>query len=313
MAWGQGLADGFGGPKYAYQLAARLGGHDAVEAYMRAHSGAVIQTTNGGLCGVSPEVPEATPTVMEQVDAVPEPASIELVLLNGGINDVSIDTILDPLTDPADLHAATVNACYLGMKVLLAKAADVFSNPNCRFVVTGYYPILSSESDLLSLPVDDPLGHFLGLFGLGVPRHLSGVDRGTVLGSIVNLALQFWRESDQWLRQATVEMATNLGLGPRMQFVASTFTEGNALFTSEPWLFGFGTDLGPEDEVLGQRTVACSLQYPGPFELLPRELCTFASVGHPNVSGATAIATAIAEALGFSCPVSCGNSSEVQI
>jgi hypothetical protein len=180
---------------------------------------------------------------------------------------------------------------------LIAKAAGVFTKPTCKFVVTGYYPILSPDSDPLTIS-DDALVHLLGVFGHGFPQSIEVADQGPILDAVVSLAVQFWRDSDQCLAQAVSESASSLGLGNRLFFVPNTFTEENALFASDPLLFGFGSDLAPEDEVIPQRTAACNIQYPI-LDPMGRVMCYHASVGHPNVAGASSIAQVIQTALGL--------------
>lgn len=292
MAWGQGLLTDH---KYAYQVAAHFGPSPPIEVCMRAHSGATIGATFGGSqTSTDAEVPEATPTILAQVAQVPDPSSIDLVLLNGGINDVSLQRILSPLTRNSDLHRFTFNACFRDMKILLARAVSVFTKTTCQIVLTGYYPILSAHSDLSVTSQDDRLGRLLSLQGLAIPFHL---DRVPIADHIYSLTVQFWRDSEAALAQAVSEIASQSGLGNRMKFVSSPFSEEHALFTVEPWLFGFDEELGPEDEVIPQRTNACNVVYPELFNLVSREMCHHASVGHPNIAGANALARSIVNAL----------------
>src|SRR5437762_2962827 len=94
VAWGQGLLDTH---KYGSIVNQTLG--LATPPLMLAHSGATI-----GIRGATPftaqsgEVPTSSPTVLEQVTAAPDPADAQVVLMNGGINDVNIRVILNPMT-----------------------------------------------------------------------------------------------------------------------------------------------------------------------------------------------------------------------
>jgi hypothetical protein len=262
---------------------------------MRAHSGALIGATfSGSQTRTDAEVPEATPTILAQAAEVPDPSSIDLVLLNGGINDVSLQRILSPLTRQSDLQRFTFNACSRDMKILLARATALFTKPTCQFVLTGYYPILSAHSDLTVTDQDDRLNRLLSLQGLAIPFHL---DRVPIADHIYSLTVQFWRDSEAALAQAALAVASQYGLGNRMKFVSSPFSEEHALFTAEPWLFGFDEELGPEDEVVPGRTNACNVVYPDLFNLVSREMCHHASVGHPNIAGANALARSIINTL----------------
>ena len=69
------------------------------------------------------------------------------MLLDGGINDVGVASILNPLALIPSLDARVVHACHDGMLVLLKKVIAKFSKPACRILVTGYYSALSARSD----------------------------------------------------------------------------------------------------------------------------------------------------------------------
>ena len=180
------------------------------------------------------------------------------------------------------------------MKLLLGKVAGTFTKPTCRFVVSGFYPILSPRSDFDIFDEFAVLDHLLGLHGLGFPLHL---DRGPVIDQIVKLSMQFWRESDVAISQAVSETAALNALGNRMIFAPNPFTEENALFAGAPWLWGFNKSLQPEDEVIAGRKEGCRLQYGDPLRFMERELCGYASLGHPNVTGAQQIGRAILQAM----------------
>lgn len=295
VAWGQGLLDEH---KFSRLVAAKFGTPAQVELSVAAHSGAVIESgAKAGAIGASSEVPEAAPTIIDQVDSILHPDTVDLVILNGGINDVGLDVIFNPLTAQADLHEATVSACYKSMKALIDKATAAFSKNTCRFIVCGYYPILSPDSDPLATS-EAALIHLLGIFNNGIPASFSLAEQGPIIDTLVDLAMQFWRDSDEALAQAVSDSASKPKLGGRLLFVPNTFTEANALFSTTPLLFGFGSDLAPEDEVIPARTGACNVQY-SPLEIVAREICYHASVGHPNPAGASAIAQAIQQALGL--------------
>ncbi len=288
VAWGQGLLDEH---KYSYIVAAHFGSNLPT---VQAHSGAIIGADyNGDLVTADPEVPEHMPIILSQVDKIPNPTDVDLVLLNGGINDIGVPTILNPTTKSSALQADIEKFCHADMKRLLKKAVNTFTKDTCRFVVTGYYPILSSESDPVAVEVDY-LGKLLELHCLAIPPHL---DREPIVSHIISLTEQFWNQSNDRLSKAVAETNSEMHLGDRIIFVPSPFTEENALFASNPLLFGFNADLSPQDEVITERAGACNAQYSNPFDFAQCEVCHYASVGHPNVAGARAISTAILNSL----------------
>lgn len=289
VAWGQGLAPEH---KYSSLLSAKLAANGApapaVESY--AHSGAVIdpQGTLGDSVApchaISGEIPEAAPSIRAQIRTVPTPETADLVLLDGGINDVEVVRIVNPFTRVADLARYIQEDCYAGVRTLLTEVAAAFTHPSARIVFTGYYPILSPQSDQ-SLFAD-----FLSTFGLAIHPTLAD---DLVLPEITKRTMQFWQQSDAAFRQAIQETAASTGLGNRLLYVPGPMTEAHALFTPSSWLFGLRDGLQPEDEVIAERREACTAcqkQVLNPVEFLQ---CCQASVGHPNPLGAAAYADAI--------------------
>ncbi|PYR66586.1 MAG: hypothetical protein DMF87_19360 [Acidobacteria bacterium] len=278
VAWGQGLLDAH---KYGSIVNQTLG--LVTPPLMLAHSGATV-----GLRGATPftarsgEVPTSSPTVLEQVNAAPDPADAQIVLLNGGINDVNIRVILNPLTTSADLSHKTRRYCHDDMLALLQAATQRFTSPESRLVVTGYYPILSHES----APVRAPL--LLATHGVSFTPFMHP---DMVFEKVVALCLQFWKESTGCLRRAVSDCGD-----ARVSFADAGFTEKNAVFATAPLLWGVKMDFSPQDEVIGDRQTACNVAYP-PLAVVEREACYRASAGHPNVAGAQQFAQAILASL----------------
>ncbi|HKD85502.1 MAG TPA: hypothetical protein VKB58_12195 [Terriglobales bacterium] len=287
VVWGQGLLTEH---KFASLVAQALG--SATPPQFVAHSGAVIGIGRANAPGASsPEIPYAYPTILTQCNSFNDnPDSVDLVLVNGGINDVDTRTILNPLTSFVALGDRTELHCYADMKVLLPVVAAKFSNPNTKIVVTSYYPILSTDSDPFRVP------HLLQFRGIALPDFL---DTAPLIGKIFSLCLQFWHDSEMWLGRAVAETNAALG-GNRIRFAVAPFSEQNAVFASDPWLWGVGLppDFPPEDEVASKRIPACDSFYGGNLgDLLACEECHRASAGHPNRAGASAFARAVEQAL----------------
>jgi lysophospholipase L1-like esterase len=287
VSWGQGLLPQH---KFANLVAATFGVSTATNSFMQAHSGAIIGVSDPDpTTSLNPEIPSSSPMITDQAASVATPETVDLVLLAAGINDVNIRTIFDPFTPLSLIDQLTQRFCYSDMKTLLTKILNTFTKPGVQIRVIGYYPIVSPVSNPLTVPAGDPLIHFFANFNLGF---LQTVDRDLVIKSLSDRAMQFWTDSTNCIRQAIAE----LGASP-LAFVAPPFTPDNALFTPNSLLWGFGPDLGPEDEVSAQRGAACDIQYPPPAEFFPNEICRLASLGHPRVAGAQAIANAILASL----------------
>lgn len=284
VAWGQGLLTP---RKYANLVAASVGLQPLGIDLMRAHSGAIIGISDPASVSASDgEIPAPAPLIVDQINAVSQPDTIDLVLVSAGINDVGVQNIVNPATAMSDLENWTTTYCHQDMQNLLRKVLGAFKNASVR--VTGYYPIISPASDPFAAAEVDLLSHLLGNFNVGFPKTL---DRGPILDAVTARTMRFWRDSTDCLQRAVSEITG--GYNDRAVFVPAPFTEDNALFAPNPSLWGFAPDLGPEDEVSAQRGKACDLMYGNPVELVQNEICHHASVGHPNVSGAKAIAEAI--------------------
>lgn len=251
-----------------------------------AHSGAVIGA-NGASGNPQPgEVPAARLSIIEQCDGYANsPDTVDLVLLNGGINDVGVASILNPLA--LNLDTRVIRACHDGMLVLLKRVATKFSQATCKILVTGYYSILSAQSD--------PLGvtKLLSLFGIAVPPFLDkDLD---FINPVLDRCEAFFKDSTQQLTRAIADAGD-----PRIAFVPSGFTDANSVFvsgTSLLWGLDLDDDMGPQDPVAAARHPLCDVAHPGPLQIPERELCYRASAGHPNVQGAAKFSRQILAAL----------------
>lgn len=299
VAWGQGLLLEH---KFSTKVAAALG-QPAGNVSLEAHSGAIIGISldqNG--TSKDPEVPAPAPKIADQVTNFDDPEDIDVVIMGGGINDVDIRRIFNPLTPVATIQDLTYSFCYNDMLALIGNAVATFTKPTCRFVIHGYYPILSSQSrPFENLAGTDSLAKFLSVFASDFPLVF---DRSVVVENLIQLAQQFYVCSQASLAKAVSDARVRydpgftIPLANRMVFVGSGFTDANALFTATPLLWGFqGPDLGPEDEVAPQRQVSCKCKYGEPWDFTNLAMCEHASVGHPNVVGAGLFADAILAAL----------------
>ena len=275
VAWGQGLT---AGNKASVRVAAALAAarFPGMAADTWAHSGAVIgwsaQCDNPQADG---EVPDACQSIRQQVERYDKaPADVPVVWLNGGINDVDIRVILNPLTRSKDLSDDIRHYCLDHMLNLLRLAQTKFTQST--IVVTPYFPVLSSKSDPLHIP------RLLETLAIGIPGVLP---LEVVINKIISLSLQFWHESTGRLKEAVAQA------GGRVRFADVPFTEDNSVFGPQPWLFGLNPDLGAQDEMAGIRRAACIAAHP--LDLLAREQCFRASAGHPNFTGEMKIADAI--------------------
>ena len=317
IVWGQGLppAQRFS-MLTADTITTRRNGRIAVFALDHcANSGAIVGLAAGLFpnpvvpripTDFSGECPDPTQTIRGQVAAWPsrfrsQLSEIDLVILDGGINDVTVQSILDPRGDDTALARLTTIVCGNDMTVVLSDVLTAF--PSARVVVTGYYPIVSMESNLDFLV---PL-----LSGLGL---LAGVVTGVVSGAVAaflpippvafgplgSAAFRAWLQGRLVARSTLFATTANTALAAAvavtksivpsraLAFAVPGFGASNAIFASDTYLFGSTVPLGPEDPVAGLRARACP-----PLDVIT----AMASIGHPNARGAQAYADAIAAVL----------------
>jgi hypothetical protein len=272
VPWGQGLSED---EKYDVLVRKALSAtHPDSTCIRTAHSGAIIgeHPVDGPIA--DGEVPVARPTIIEQCDNFNDsPETVQLVLVNGGINDVDIQTILNPLVSKFVLSGKIQAFCYHSMYRLLQKVSAKFNRPDCRILVTGYYPILSDQSHF-SFILD-----FLNIHGIAPP---SFIQDNIIIDAVIDHCQQFFQESTENIKRA-IAMAGD----SRIVFAESGFTNANAVFAPESFLFGLRNDgtLSPEDPVALPRHDSCDVAFTA-VQILEREQCYRASAGHPNQAGA---------------------------
>jgi hypothetical protein len=332
ILWGQGLLERDKFPALvARQVAAGL---DTVYAVDRsARSGAEVSAEGGtppgapnsvfdaptsGAQNAAGEVPSSTPSIAAQVaewlaspldDARP---FVDLVLLDGSINDIGVTTILDPTQDDdalaAQVSAVVGNPSTLGDTMTLIGVLESlrvgFASPRTRFVVTGYYPIVSERSDLtLLLALLISLGVFatspVAAALTGNPFQAAAASTGLALWArtrLIDRSGRFARVANDAMRQA-VDTIRQRPAGERFTFAAPAFATDNAIFGPDPWVYGCsfideGGFLQPEDPIADARKVLCST-----LSGVSRLKCEIASIGHPNPRGARAYADAVIAAM----------------
>ncbi len=117
------------------------------------------------------------------------------------------------------------------------------------------------------------------------------MDRGPVLDRVVENSMQFWQESTRCLKAAVDEVNQNSSGRPRIRLIDVPFRPKNSMYASDPWLFELNKDLSPQDPVADLRAPFCNECFK--YDLVAREQCYRASVGHPNLLGSDEFAKAI--------------------
>ncbi|MEA2724277.1 MAG: hypothetical protein QOH59_2048 [Gemmatimonadales bacterium] len=282
IMWGQGLTHDL---KFATLVknwvTASLPGRE-VTFQNFAHSGAIIMPREGdGATGWEGEVPADFPSIFRQLDGAYETirsggntAEIDLVLLNGGINDIGITSILAPWASSGSISDLTRDSITSGMNYVLPIAAGLF--PNAKFVVPGYFPIVTYDSS--TQEVTGLLTAIFGPLGLAVTP--------AVKQQLIANCSAFYSESDAALRSA---VAAQNGRTPnRCVFADPGFSAYNGYGASQRYLF----NIAESDPMVGPRKAYCSAAGKA-----VDPLCLSASMGHPNANGAVKYASAMTSKL----------------
>jgi hypothetical protein len=282
--WGQGLADEH---KFSHLTARwiceqRNGGicssASDVDVQVEAHSGAVLAEADPAdqkkeldcLQEVAPprcrgEVPYAYPTIWSQVDLAVRhysqrsiPAeTIDLILVDGGINDMGALKILNPLSGNIVQHAK--NYCNDPMKRLLVKTHGVF--PNAVIVVAGYFPLVSRETplDVIFKAIHDlfPEVHLLSADKKAIKESVEAEGepakaRANILESPAERSRKWKDASDAALQDAVSDFNKAQPGNPANQwsiFTTVKFSDENAYAASNSFLW----QLGPK----GQASFEC--------------------------------------------------------
>ncbi len=286
VMWGQGLDDASkASTRVQRWLESRL--HREVQRVVLAHSGAVIvpdlvrdldPPTDG-------EIPNAYPSITYQASRVDAPETVDLVLLNGGINDLHPAEILNPLNAIPNRLARLIRLKCGHMNELLT--GTIFPTFNRALViVSGYFPLVSELSDLAEV-------FRLGCLFRGLKPILE------ILGSLSDpLLVQLAAQSREWMTSSnavlsgTVDNANQLLGALRAQFVPVQFGPENCYAAPHRWLWMAGED----DPARPHRVAAC-LKATAAGQFTGEPECVVASAFHPNREGEMAYSQAITQTL----------------
>lgn len=336
IMWGQGLTESNKFRNLVEQWIRNQyqGTRTVIQIPTRAHSGARIAVDSGSdrETGLPGEIPSHWPSVTLQVDLTMAdlsrlgiaPGEVDLVLLDGGINDVDVANILNPTKHINDLHNLVVSNCVQRMQGLLPVVRKAF--PNAAIIVTGYYPVASGESDVLSLwalsaaAIND---FAVGASGIGSLPGLiaTGTEGIVVKDRMVGLSTEWNNTAQAGLSDDVKQFIQNDLQGntmvvpgfrgatrsiPRAALAWPNFSKWNSYAASQTYLWNLLQFAG--DEVRGlSGTHPESPDTPGQVAYSRAQackaanrasgFCVDASMGHPNIAGAQAYASAIIDLL----------------
>jgi lysophospholipase L1-like esterase len=282
ILWGQGLPEEQKASTLVQlRLAEKLG--RPVHKRVYAHSGATVTQSGNHLIISHGEIPGTFPHIALQAECVPYPEKVDLVLVNGCINDVDAKILFDPTTDPEEsrVKERCEDRCGEPIRMMLTRIKMRF--PNAGIVVPGYYPFFSGRTPEMTL-------RFVSWLFLRMAKTEGEPHRWPDSGDHLIRKSAVWHEvSDRMLREAVEESNGQGDASGKAVFAPIPFHPENAYGAPDSLLWG----ITEHDNVASSRWWKC-IDRPN---LPERMRCINASAFHPNPNGATAYAEAILRAL----------------
>lgn len=249
------------------------------------------------------EINISFPSIEAQIDAArgeyENPNAVNLILLSGGITDVTVAGIINPFFKEKELRALVHKYCNEAMRGLLEKATGIF--PNAYIAVVGYFPIVSTKSDvnkifkffLKIVKFPHPLQH---AFTNSLSKQFLKILRKKMAKNS-----KIWvEESSRETREAIEKVNAKLDK-PRIFFVKTPITEENCYATKNTLLWQTDEDNLPNDEMYSERKIECRKAFDEikfhQYGKFSNRLCELMGIGHPNIEGAKAYAEAIKTSL----------------
>ena len=326
IMWGQGLKPE---QKFTWRVKCWLQEKTGREVQTRieAHSGALLDggsATPPRFQSKDGEVNLPYPTINEQVDNAlrfygESRSKVDLILVDGCVNDVDVSNLLNAGTTTEWMRGRISTSCHAGMRDLLRRITNSF--PNAHVVVTGYYRIVSSDTE------DNA---FIRLLVKKLNSARAAAERMTykdMREKLIALSELWYTVSTLGLSGAVNEVNAELGekgFSRRVTFVEIDFWPEHSFSASDTllWNFMFGSTnlsgfrkiivvltLGtaaykPNDDVRESRVRSCNETFKAPKgqkEPEPEKsdrknrllICRYASLGHPNQMGALIYTEAI--------------------
>ena len=323
ILWGQGLKEEHKAWHQVESWLAQTTGRE-VRAKIEAHSGAVIgsaeSSTDSSTVWIDGEINRAVPTVNEQINyavrSYSDRSQVDLVLVDGCINDIDARRLLNASNTPAGIRELAQAKCGTPVEALLEKIASSF--PNAHVIMTGYYPIVSEKTsnDLFMRA----LNRRLYTPAPGAP-HRSDKE---LRRQLIEISKEWYQSSNQKLADAARAVDARLSAGgsrKRILFAKVEFLPDYAFGSHGSRLWGFDASplrkllvilafgrvsIRTNDETRSQRSESCQQVFKRPegetkdqkrardWRLM---LCKLAALGHPNRKGSAMYVEAITNQL----------------
>lgn len=320
LIWGQGLEE----KDKFYTLTANwlrehaFGRPRPVDLKVKAHSGANLKVhestaeafKKAGLVDTfsfHPEVNVGFPSIWTQIDTAAKEyraarmtRGADLIMLTGGITDVSVDKILDPFGDEDELPPLIRKHCRDDMIEVLRHASAM--HPNAAVIVLGYYPMLAPDtpgSKLMNAWLES--ASFPGALKRVANNPLTRrLFFGRIKKDVIKRSRMWTELSNENLQLAVDTFNTSLPQ-KRAIFIRSPITEETSYEMPNTLVFKLGRDDRSEDPFAEQRAAECKRSF---AELKKKtgldnsvRRCELAGLGHPDPAGSLAYFDSIRNAI----------------
>jgi hypothetical protein len=187
------------------------------------------------------EVPAPFPTIRGQIDLMTDAlgATIDVALVDGGVNDINVEDIVNPQVSPHEyIERWDGQIRPVGHDDVLELLGRVRRKcPNALVLYFGFFAPMSYRSDtddirdLFKYETDDSIGWILNeIFGCE--------DVNAAILEAVTRAVWLQGRWQYWTRQAVVDAnSDNTIRGPGVLFVPSGFNPDNSAFGNTPFLW----------------------------------------------------------------------------
>jgi lysophospholipase L1-like esterase len=323
ISWGQGLRDEHKASYLVKRWLEQQTGRE-VRQTIQAHSGAVIGPSESSLdvaardaaLALDGELSRAYPTINDQVDyavkAFGNPARVDLIIVNGCINDLDSRRLLNAANTPDDIREIAQAKCGPPVEALLRRITSTF--PSAQVVITGYYPILSEKT------ANDLFMRALAKRFYSPEPNARKMNDKALRARLIAISREWYHTSNQLLSATARKIEAELMAGGSHQhvlFADPAFRTENAFAAKETRLWGFDAtwvrkmlavftlgrvQLRSNDERRSYRSDLCKKYFNKPADETPEQLgaredrlmrCRLAAVAHPNRKGAAMYADAI--------------------
>ena len=327
ISWGQGLRDEHKASYLVKSWLEQQTGRE-VRQTMQAHSGALIGSAESSsdppgrdrALQLDGELSRADPTINDQVDyavkAFGNPARVDLVIVNGCINDVDSRRLLNAAYTPDHIQELAKAKCGPPVEALLRRITSTFTS--AHVVVIGYYPILTEKT------ANDLFMRALAKRFYSPQPNAPKMNDKALRARLIAISREWYQTSNQSLSEAARKIDAELaatGAKRHVLFADPAFRTENAFAAKETRLWGFDAtwlrkmlvvftlgrvQLRSNDELRSYRGDLCKKSFKKPADETPEQRstredqlmrCRLAAVAHPNRKGAAMYADAIGKLL----------------